>query len=573
MVSRYVAGAASPGGLDAEGVRDTVAAALVAGPNITITPDDAADTITIAAAGGGGTSGPVPSGGNDFTAVQNYLTALGNQANGGVWDLGGQNFIIRSALSVPPKVHLRNGKLTFDTDLGAGVTAVTLNGDNTTAPTLTNVEIFGPGSTFAVGTVATQMDGVRCCPQSTMILCKVYNFRSNVLIKDNHERFFACRFTNGYYNVYFQGGATTFGDQSFFDCDLSGARWASVAVAPTNVADTVMFSSGHTGFAPYCFYKETGTANRGFISDTQMIGLSFEQVGNAAILDDSSNPTANGSFSYSVIDSAGFTWNPTYKIAARARDYAVSVGLSEGSKVRASDWPYIAGDIAAYKFAAGPTWLDFTHEGDPPANMFATATAAFHGATIITNGYRAKVMRASGTITAGHYLERAGTVDVRSYGSSSGTGEVGVAVNGATNLGYVIVATDGEVDALCVTTGSHGVPLVPDTAQNGRLRPVTSSGNGYPGGTAGLEPSKYPIVATSAEGGGGGAAGGALMRVRLNVTQDRTYVRPGTVASLPTAAVAYRGQILVVEGGTGVADVASICLKNASNAYAWLPIT
>jgi hypothetical protein len=36
-------------GLDAEGVRDTIAAALVSGTNVTIVVDDAADTITISA--------------------------------------------------------------------------------------------------------------------------------------------------------------------------------------------------------------------------------------------------------------------------------------------------------------------------------------------------------------------------------------------------------------------------------------------------------------------------------------------------------------------------------------------
>jgi hypothetical protein len=43
------------GGGDPETIRDVVAAALVAGPNVTITPDDAADTITIASTGGGTT--------------------------------------------------------------------------------------------------------------------------------------------------------------------------------------------------------------------------------------------------------------------------------------------------------------------------------------------------------------------------------------------------------------------------------------------------------------------------------------------------------------------------------------
>src|SRR5690606_4210329 len=42
-------------GLDEEAVRDVIGATLVAGDNVTITVDDVADTITIDAAGGGGT--------------------------------------------------------------------------------------------------------------------------------------------------------------------------------------------------------------------------------------------------------------------------------------------------------------------------------------------------------------------------------------------------------------------------------------------------------------------------------------------------------------------------------------
>lgn len=50
----YVEGLGGGGGsTDPEIVRDTVAAALVAGSNITITVSDPADTITIAATGGG----------------------------------------------------------------------------------------------------------------------------------------------------------------------------------------------------------------------------------------------------------------------------------------------------------------------------------------------------------------------------------------------------------------------------------------------------------------------------------------------------------------------------------------
>lgn len=51
----FEAGPGGGGGLTTEEVRDTIAAALVAGTGITVTVDDVADTITIAATGGGST--------------------------------------------------------------------------------------------------------------------------------------------------------------------------------------------------------------------------------------------------------------------------------------------------------------------------------------------------------------------------------------------------------------------------------------------------------------------------------------------------------------------------------------
>jgi hypothetical protein len=48
VVESRIIALAAPSGVDAEGVRDVIGAALVAGANITITVNDAGDTITIA---------------------------------------------------------------------------------------------------------------------------------------------------------------------------------------------------------------------------------------------------------------------------------------------------------------------------------------------------------------------------------------------------------------------------------------------------------------------------------------------------------------------------------------------
>lgn len=56
-------------GLDAEAVRDTIAAALVAGTNVTITVDDPGNTITIASSGSGGGGG-----GTGFTRLRKSAT-------------------------------------------------------------------------------------------------------------------------------------------------------------------------------------------------------------------------------------------------------------------------------------------------------------------------------------------------------------------------------------------------------------------------------------------------------------------------------------------------------------------
>lgn len=47
------------------------------------------------------------------------------------------------------------------------------------------------------------------------------------------------------------------------------------------------------------------------------------------------------------------------------------------------------------------------------------------------------------------------------------------------------------------------------------------------------------------------------------------WLRMADGGALPTASASYRGQIRMVQGGSGVADALYVCVKNAANAYVW----
>lgn len=71
-------------------------------------------------------------------------------------------------------------------------------------------------------------------------------------------------------------------------------------------------------------------------------------------------------------------------------------------------------------------------------------------------------------------------------------------------------------------------------------------------------------------GWGDGAYDTVLQHANYDRLELLDYFRVGSVASLPVASSAYRGYMIRVEGGAGVADVLYVCRKNASDAYEWV---
>lgn len=54
---------------------------------------------------------------------------------------------------------------------------------------------------------------------------------------------------------------------------------------------------------------------------------------------------------------------------------------------------------------------------------------------------------------------------------------------------------------------------------------------------------------------------------------DERFFGVPVVASLPTASAEYRGALVFVKGGTGVADTLKLCRKTTADTYAWVTVT
>lgn len=54
---------------------------------------------------------------------------------------------------------------------------------------------------------------------------------------------------------------------------------------------------------------------------------------------------------------------------------------------------------------------------------------------------------------------------------------------------------------------------------------------------------------------------------------DERFFGVPVVASLPTAGEGYRGALVYVKGGAGVADALKLCRKGSDNTYAWVTVT
>jgi hypothetical protein len=261
---------------------------------------------------------------------------------------------------MPPGTYL-SGPLSYDPDLpldvegageditiikaaaDAGSGAYLLGASSLTTgqqpKTIRGVTFQGPVAPgwFSIGDSPAGMDGVNCQSRLKLYDCAIHGFRAGAVIDFDHQAFEGCNFGSNYYNVYF-GPSSSFADQSFTNCDLTGATFAGVAVARQNGLEWTGWRDCHFGFSPYCIYFEPGAgagfgggpAPQGSIYFSTFENCAFENYGNGLIGDEDGDKYIVGM----TMEARGSGFNAAYKIAARGKPASIVCGTLLDSEIR-----------------------------------------------------------------------------------------------------------------------------------------------------------------------------------------------------------------------------------------------
>lgn len=397
-------------------------------------------------------------------------------------------------------------RLNFPTDAGAGTYAIRWTGTwvNNLYSRIQDLWITGPDGTgtAVVGVLSAQMSGVEMERKTILKDVRIDGFYAGVAIYGNHQRMLDCSIRNNYYNVYFRtipGGdpmeGSQFGDQSFINCDLLGARFASVAIGNNTGQTQVNWLRCHFGFSPYCFYRETGVTDGAFIAQSSFKCCDWEQWGNAAIycedmdpIDDvirgttfTSNQTARNSGA-TATPSGGY--NNIYRIAAKPADYAIQIGTIEYSHFLPSNllWAYPgAVGVCHFKNIRNSEWhgADLTFDeavdtyGRPVFVPFdAASTAPFNSNWFYAKGRLHRIANPNAVgITAGQLVFVDNGAPTNRVALTATNIPSGVAMEAGTAGGTdrILVATEGDVTVTVGGAVSAGQYAKPDTGTAGRV--------------------------------------------------------------------------------------------------------
>ena len=457
----------------------------------------------------------------DSTAVvANALAALAT--TGGTIFMTAGTYTITQPLKIPADVHIiGEGNATnifFPTDFGLGVSAIGYDPARNygSGSSLSKLLITGPGSSHVMGQSPANCDGWEPSDSTDGSEIAIQGFRAGIRIRRSHNTFYRVHSNNNFYNVYFAENPYGNGNHQFIGCWLDGPTMASVCVSGDNIISGGQFLGGHMGFGPYGFLAidpPSGpvTGAGGFIHSTSVLNVSFESIGNGAIVDKTTGGDTDSLMGVDIRD-PGFLWDATgnYRYSSPTDNWHWCVNVRRVTSTRyfAGQFPFTSGTIGVFNAAVSADWdLDVGTFG-PQANLLGggdgTTWCSTSAESIVRDGSKWIARprgNVGGPIAQGMLTEYGSSYyEVRPYGAQTNQLS-GIALN--TVLAYgpmapiVLVAYSGIVQASVESGSVNGSPLyiLPGSSH---LTPVV---NGSP--------------VASSETYGGGAPGGQVMPVRI----------------------------------------------------------
>jgi hypothetical protein len=197
---------------------------------------------------------------------------------------------------------------------------------------MSNMALRGPGATNApVGQTPCKTTGIQTGGGgqygSIVDNVNIQGFFAGVAVIGDHNTF-NCLFSAGnYYGVEYPDNALTYGNNSFYSCNLTANKLASLHVSGGNQIVGDYFTQIHMGWGPVGILKTDnqngwdasgnpvytgGTVSNSVLCVAAMFDvIAFEYVGNGAILDISGSPAGTIGINSKFLN-IGLTWNATY---------------------------------------------------------------------------------------------------------------------------------------------------------------------------------------------------------------------------------------------------------------------
>lgn len=263
-------------------------------------------------------------------------------------------------------------KLSWSTDAGPGTWAVVppnlTNGFEDYRDVMCDMWLVGPGNGGTMGTAGNNMQGLVLGSKARAWNIRTEGWWAGQVIIGDHQQWYSCKSSNNFINWYYGPlSGQNNGDHLFWGCYGDGATWASVGVSGTNSITYTDFKRCHFGFAPWAFYKFSGT-NTNFFIASLFERVSQESCGVEVWHDENASGLIDGC-TFINCDWALDPSGATYYITGQTMHGMVYVGNMSNNWFQGERDPYTTG----YNRATHPATCFIQTQGNISDTFFGSA--------------------------------------------------------------------------------------------------------------------------------------------------------------------------------------------------------